>query len=101
MYGYSSQGAFVVLQRSLLDRAVGAEGARHTRNGTIAPVGPWRDAPDGSPHVARERRKRPPGPGAGRRTGRGLEVTRGPSRPSYAPVEANGPRVKECKKPIS
>ena len=32
----------------------------------------------------------PPGPGVGRRTGRGLHV-RGPSRPKYPPVSSNGP----------
>ena len=38
-------------------------------------------------------KKKPPGPGVGRRTGRGLKVW-GPLRPKYPPVSANGPQGK-------
>ena len=39
------------------------------------------------------KKKKPPGPGVGRRTGRGLKVW-GPLRPKYPPVSANGPQGK-------
>ena len=40
------------------------------------------------------KKKKPPGPGVGRRTGRGLKVW-GPLRPKYPPVSANGPQGKK------